>query len=92
VFSTSNEALREVAIAGLGIVLHSLWDGVQAGVLAAVRLEDLQPSARKVWVIWRGPTGRARLFINALVEFLPPSEQVYPAAQWAKARGQRPSF
>lgn len=75
--SSLNEALRQAAVDGLGIGLHSQWDIgdlTKAGRLIEIHLEDARPRSLEVWALW--PHGRlaavprVRVFVDQLAAMM----------------------
>ncbi len=79
--SNSNEALREAALSGLGLGLHSRWDiddHLAAGDLIAVRLSDAEPRRLSIWGVRPGgreTPPRVRVFLDALEAALHPQRK-----------------
>lgn len=79
--SNSNEALREAALSGLGLGLHSRWDiedHLSNGDLVQIRLADADPRRLSVWAVRPGgrePPPRVRVFLEALDAALHPQRR-----------------
>ncbi|MBL6454875.1 LysR family transcriptional regulator [Belnapia sp. T6] len=72
VVSSSNEALREACLAGLGIGLHSTWDvgeHLRRGELVALPPSLGQPEQLGIWLVFPGH-GAAPARLRALTELL----------------------
>lgn len=85
--SNLNESLRQAAIDGLGIGLHSSWDVnalVTAGELLELQILGAAPRALEVWALW--PHGRLAAMprTRALVEQLAASIRASPFGDAAK--------
>ncbi|WP_306117496.1 MULTISPECIES: LysR family transcriptional regulator [unclassified Roseitalea] len=80
--SNANEALREAALSGLGLGLHSRWDiddHLANGELVKVPLEDAEPRRLSIWAVRPGgreTTPRAKVFLDALEGMLHPHRKL----------------
>lgn len=74
--ANANDAVREMAIAGLGIGLHSRWDVaacIARGVLVEVPLADATPPSLGIWALWPGPrtpSPKVRVMVDTLAATL----------------------
>lgn len=79
--SNSNEALREAALYGLGLGLHSRWDihdHLSKGDLIQIRLADAEPRRLSIWAVrpgGRDQTPRVGVFLEALEAALEPQRK-----------------